>query len=179
MLPSNEDIEVPYIGTTIGPICGFKVVEYDGRISPRIVSSYKSSFEWWPKRSSEVAECRPDFDLYDPHNDAPEDKHTCGFYLHYDIDRAVAISRMFYTTHPDRFDFVALVCAWGKVIHHEIGCRSSEMEILALHDDPYKLKVKFKSKLTHLGELMDVPLLARDEIIELAKESGVLIHERK
>lgn len=125
-----------------------------------------------------MAECRPDSAVYQPHTDAPEEKHTCGFYLHYDIDRAVSISRMFHTTIPNRFDFVALVCAWGKVIHHETGCRSSEMEILALHDDPYRLKVKFKAKLTHLGKLMDVPLLARHEIIELAKESGVLIQER-
>jgi hypothetical protein len=170
MVPQNQDEEIPYVGTVFGPYVGYKVLEYDGREDHRIVSCYKDKYEWWPNRTSEEADCRPGYMGATVH-DRLDEKHTCGYYLFYDLDEAIKVARRFVTVRPVVSDFVALVAAWGSVVHHRLGLRSSQMEILAFHDGNYKLK----DDLEEVAALMDIPYLKRGELEELAKESGVML----
>jgi hypothetical protein len=167
MLPHNKDTDIPFVGTTIGPYVGFRVFEYDGRNSPKVMSPYKDTFQWWPKRTREKAYCWPD---PTSSHDAPVDDHACGYYLYYELDDAVTTASRFKTALPLLCEFVGLVAAWGAVVHHEKGLRSSDMEILAFHDGPYDLK----SKIEEVADEMGVPYLKTDDLLEFAKESGVL-----
>lgn len=172
MLPGSNPAEVPYVGTVIGPYVGWKCLEYDGRKSPKVVSPYKPSFKWWPERTLVKADCRPTVGGKCDH-DIPDERHSCGYYLYYDLDDAIADAKSFTTTRPIVSNFVAMVCAWGKVIHHDSGLRSSHMEIVALHDGPYS----FRDCLKDVASEMGIPCLGRDELYELAKETGVLVVE--
>jgi hypothetical protein len=174
MLPQNYGKEVPYVGMVLGPYCGFKVLEFDGRTSEKVVSAYKDTFEWWPKRSLEAADCRP-ANMGVPEHEVPDEKHTCGFYMYYEIGDAITNAHLFRTARPVVCEFVALVAAWGKVIHHQRGLRSSRMEVLAIHDGPYD----FKGKLKDVAELMGIPYLKTPEILGMAKESGAIVQRKE
>lgn len=171
MLPKNIWKEVPHVGTTVGPVVGYKVLESDG---PRVVSCFKRSYEWWPKRTSETADCRPAL-TGDRQHWVPHDRHTCGFYLFYELQRAMHDALEYKSVKNRVYDFVALVAAWGRVVHHERGCRASHMEILAVHNGPYH----FRDELESLAAAMDLPFLTTKELQQFAAESGVLLHEEE
>lgn len=159
---SRPPREVPFVGMTIGPIIGFKVYEYKGTEGPRILSPYRTTFEWWPNRSLEKADCR----VSDSHaltktkrniqHKVPADGHWCGFYMYYELEDAQVNALMFHSTFLEVGVFVCMVAAWGDVVHHESGTRSSNMEIVAFHDGPYD----FPQGRQKLAEEMGVPYLS-------------------
>jgi hypothetical protein len=86
------------------------------------------------------------------------------------MDPALAERYVSSVYQPFFFDVIALVAAWGDVVHHKTGLRSSHMEIVALCQwfDPQDAKTQ------RLAEEMDVPFTDLNGLHALAKDMGVL-----
>jgi hypothetical protein len=178
--------DVPFVGTVFGPYVGFKSMEYRDTVGKkRIVSAYRSSVEWWPHRTVEVADCRVSDSAINPKPThlVPADGHWCGFYMFCEIEAAVETALLTRHTNPHITDFVAMVAAWGDVVHHESGLRSSHMEIIALHNGPYDFPRGRQELASEMGvpylyahELQDAQALLRAGEFEQARERyGVLL----
>lgn len=158
----------------IEPLIVFKVVEYRGVGTEKIVSPYRSSVQWFPERNVRKADCRTvtHGKLDSSHEgDSPDPGCHCGWYGWYELEKAQSNAQVFRSCVPANFEFVTLAAAWGDVILHAQGLRSEYMSILAFHDGAYPMRDRLKK----IAGDMEVPFLRREDLLALAGESGVVI----
>lgn len=146
-----------------GLVMGYKVFYYWPHAG-ELHSSDRSSFQWWPERTSEEALCDDtERNVWAPHEVASE-IHTCGFHMYYSFWRAVGRRHACGPpSHPESRPLVCLVAAWGRVARYYSGTRSSHMEVVAVHDPGHE---RFRSG--ELASLAGLPYLGNEEIRDYA-----------
>lgn len=157
--------------TYFGPWLGYKILEYLGLGEEKVVSPYRPTYEWWPERTTEAADCRTNDSGSGWDHPAPEKNCYCGFYAYFGFRDAQENQQLFNTAMPLDVEFVCLVAGWGDVVIHKTGFRSEFMEVLAVHRGPYK----HADKLERFAESYGVPYLTRNQMEDYAHECGVLL----
>jgi hypothetical protein len=177
--------KVPFVGTVLGPYMGYKQLLHITQPDRKLASTFRLLHEWWPERTMETAQCimAPVIHYFGAHlpphpsgagdQRVPHEEHSCGYYMCYRFQEATngtSAHNRIAATQGTGYDCIALVAAWGDVIHHEKGLRSSHMEIAAF----YRGGDNLSTEIEDLAELMGVPCLDLAGLDALAKDMGVL-----
>jgi hypothetical protein len=159
--------------TFIGPYMGFKVLEWDGMGGDRIVSPYRGSHSWWPKRTVFEADCRKSDSRICTDHKSPDFDCQCGYYGYLEIDDALNCRSLFRGYGRLNFYFVCLVAGWGDMVTCKNGFRSQYMDIVGVHNFP----APYGDKLKTLATDLDIPLLYRNALSDYAHEYGTVLTE--
>jgi hypothetical protein len=180
-VPQTKE-KVPFVGTVVGPYMGYKQLLHITQPDRKLKSTFRLSHEWWPERTMETAQCMvapciPYFGRALPPHPATDDRvphedHSCGYYMHYAFQGAAKASTHngIHTAQGMGYHCIALVAAWGDVVHHKKGLRSSDMEVVGF----YRGGDDLSTEISALAEEMGLPCLDLAGLDALAKDMGVL-----
>lgn len=170
----NEELEeLEELQTFVGPFVGWKVLEYVGMDGPVVRSPYRTMYNWLPLRTTIKADCR-----VSDSSEIPPETHgvprldcTCGYYAYVDFRSADRCRKLFNGVVEMNFEFIVLVVGWGKTVTHEKGWRSAEMEVMAIHNGPYR----YRDSLESLARNLAIPYMTQNEMEDHARELGVVL----